>query len=323
MRILDRSVYLGPNLYAHFPVIRLELDLGELEPGRRAKLGGSFVDALLEALPASPSTAARTSEPGGFVRRMTEDEGTWLGHVLEHVAIELQNLAGDAVTFGKTRSAGAPGRYHVVYEYEEARSAEAAGELALRLLASLLPEPSCGRRARSRTFDLPTERDESDPLRAAPRARALDRLAGARRRGARHPVAAAQRPLAGAARPRQVPEAHPGDGHRTRRRTSRSRSPRTRRRPTASSATSACRCRASDWCARRSDAVRGGRAARLPGRGQAARRQPRPRRLDRPATTPSRCATASSGRASISRIGDRRDLPRPASTTACWSSTAS
>ena len=56
---------------------------------------------------------------GGFFRRMREDEGTWLGHVLEHVAIELQNIAGESVTFGKTRSASAPGVYTVVYEYAQ------------------------------------------------------------------------------------------------------------------------------------------------------------------------------------------------------------
>ena len=71
---------------------------------------------------------------------MREGEGTWLGHVLEHVAIELQNIAGEEVTFGKTRSAGAPGVYTVVYEYAQRDEGIAAGELALRLLCSLLPE---------------------------------------------------------------------------------------------------------------------------------------------------------------------------------------
>lgn len=71
---------------------------------------------------------------------MREDEGTWLGHVLEHVAIELQNIAGENVTFGKTRSASAPGVYTVVYEYAQRDEGIAAGELALRLLCSLLPD---------------------------------------------------------------------------------------------------------------------------------------------------------------------------------------
>ncbi|HZC77289.1 MAG TPA: acetate--CoA ligase family protein, partial [Ktedonobacterales bacterium] len=71
---------------------------------------------------------------------MREGEGTWLGHVLEHVAIELQNIAGEAVTFGKTRSAGPAGVYTVVYEYAQRDEGIAAGELGLRLLSSLLPE---------------------------------------------------------------------------------------------------------------------------------------------------------------------------------------
>ena len=51
MRILDRSVYVGPSLYAHFPVIRLELDLEALEAWPSAKLGESFISGLVEALP--------------------------------------------------------------------------------------------------------------------------------------------------------------------------------------------------------------------------------------------------------------------------------
>src|SRR3546814_9531900 len=51
MRVLNRSVYVGPSLYAHFPVIRLELDLGALEAWPTAKLGTAFVDTLIEALP--------------------------------------------------------------------------------------------------------------------------------------------------------------------------------------------------------------------------------------------------------------------------------
>jgi cyanophycin synthetase len=140
MRILDRSVYVGPSLYAHFPVIRLELDLGSLEDWPTGRLGNGFVDALSEALPGLAEHGCSYREPGGFLRRMREDEGTWLGHVLEHVAIELQNVAGESVTFGKTRSAGRPGVYTVVYEYAQRDEGVAAGELGLRLLCSLLPD---------------------------------------------------------------------------------------------------------------------------------------------------------------------------------------
>src|SRR6476659_5165065 len=119
MRILERSVFVGPSLYAHFPVIRLELDLGALEQWPTGKLGPAFVDGLMEALPGLREHGCSYREPGGFERRMREGEGTWLGHVLEHVAIELQNVAGENVTFGKTRSVGddRPGVYSVVYEY--------------------------------------------------------------------------------------------------------------------------------------------------------------------------------------------------------------
>ena len=139
MRILERSVFVGPSLYAHFPVIRLELDLGELEQWPTGKLGPAFVDGLVAALPGLAEHGCSYREPGGFIRRMREGEGTWLGHVLEHMAIELQNVAGEDVTFGKTRSADKPGVYSVVYEYVQKEEGIAAGELALRLLSSLLP----------------------------------------------------------------------------------------------------------------------------------------------------------------------------------------
>jgi cyanophycin synthetase len=140
MRILDRSVFVGPSLYAHFPVIRLELDLGKLEEWPTGKLGPAFVDALIEAVPGLAEHGCSYREPGGLIRRMKEGEGTWLGHVLEHVAIELQNMAGEDVTFGKTRSIdGRPGVYSVVYEYAQREEGIEAGELALKLLRSLLP----------------------------------------------------------------------------------------------------------------------------------------------------------------------------------------
>ncbi|MBL8308770.1 MAG: cyanophycin synthetase, partial [Rubrivivax sp.] len=141
MRILERNVYVGPSLYAHFPVIKVVLDLGALEEWPTARLGPAYIDALVAALPGLHEHGCSYREPGGFIRRMREGEGTWLGHVFEHVAIELQNIAGEAVTFGKTRSIeGRPGVYTVVYEYEQRDEGIEAGELAVQLLCSLLPE---------------------------------------------------------------------------------------------------------------------------------------------------------------------------------------
>jgi cyanophycin synthetase len=140
MRILERSVYVGPSLYAHFPVIKVLLDLGPLEGWPTGKLGPAYVDALVAALPSLQEHGCSYREPGGLIRRMREDEGTWLGHVFEHLAIELQNVAGEDVSFGKTRSVdGQPGVYTVVYEYAQRDEGIEAGELAIRLLCSLLP----------------------------------------------------------------------------------------------------------------------------------------------------------------------------------------
>jgi cyanophycin synthetase len=140
MRILERNVYVGPSLYAHFPVIRLLLDLGPLEDWPTGKLGVAYVDSLVAALPSLQEHGCSYRTAGGLIRRMREDEGTWLGHVFEHVAIELQNIAGEDVTFGKTRSVeGQPGVYSVVYEYAQRDEGIEAGELAIRLLCSLLP----------------------------------------------------------------------------------------------------------------------------------------------------------------------------------------
>ena len=138
MQILERRVYRGPSVYAHFPVMRLTVDLGKLEQFPTSKLPG-FSDKLLAALPTLSQHTCSYGVAGGFVRRLTEDEGTWLGHVLEHVAIELQQLTGAKVSFGKTRGSGEDGKYHVVYEYEEERVGEAAGDLGLKLLHHLLP----------------------------------------------------------------------------------------------------------------------------------------------------------------------------------------
>src|SRR3954470_15618847 len=139
MKILDTRVYRGPNLYALRPVIRLRVDLGELEGYPTGKLPG-FVDRLLEHMPTLSEHTCSYDEPGGFVRRMTEDEGTWMGHVLEHVTIELQVLVGTPVSFGKTRGANLPrGHYHVVYSYQEEAVGLAALDLALRTIRHLLP----------------------------------------------------------------------------------------------------------------------------------------------------------------------------------------
>ena len=140
MKILSTNVFVGPNVWAGFPVIRHVVDLGVLEEWPSAKIGKEFIDGLVEALPGLAEHGCSYREPGGFIRRLREDEGTWLGHVMEHCALEIQGVAGTDVTFGRTRGTGEPGQYNMVYQYRQRDVGLAAGQLALRLLMHLLPD---------------------------------------------------------------------------------------------------------------------------------------------------------------------------------------
>ncbi len=142
MRIMETRVYRGPNPYGYRPIVRFVIDLGTLEQFPTNRLPG-FTQKLLKLVPSLHEHGCSYGEPGGFVRRL--EEGTWLGHVAEHVAMELQCLAGTPVTYGKTRELKEqPGSYNVVYSYLEERVGLLAGWMALRLIDTLLPPELCG-----------------------------------------------------------------------------------------------------------------------------------------------------------------------------------
>lgn len=137
MSVIETGVYRGPHLYSHTPMIRIQLDLGPLETWPTDRIAG-FAEALLELLPGLRNHGCSLRHRGGFVRRL--NEGTWLGHVAEHVALELQTLAGHRVTRGKTRSVkGRTGVYHVMFAYRDEDAGLLAGRMALELVDSLLP----------------------------------------------------------------------------------------------------------------------------------------------------------------------------------------
>jgi cyanophycin synthetase len=140
MKILSTNIYVGPSLYAHFPVIRHQVDLGILEEWPSARLGETYIDSLIETLPGLQNHGCSYGEPGGFIRRMREDEGTWMGHIWEHASLELQNIAGSDVSFGRTRGAGQVGVYNMVFQYKQRDVGLEAARIALQLLLSLLPE---------------------------------------------------------------------------------------------------------------------------------------------------------------------------------------
>lgn len=139
MKIIRSNVYLGPNSWARFKVIRHIIDIGILEEWPSARLGKAFIDSLVEALPGLADHGCSYRTAGGFIRRLREDEGTWIGHITEHVALELQCVAGNEVSFGRTRSTGEPGQYNMVYAYKHRDVGLEAGELAIKLLMHLLP----------------------------------------------------------------------------------------------------------------------------------------------------------------------------------------
>jgi cyanophycin synthetase len=144
MKILASNVYVGPNLYAHFPVIRHQVDIGVLEEWPSARLGDAYIDSLVEALPGLEKHGCSYGEPGGFLRRLRENEGTWMAHIWEHATIELQNMAGSDVTFGRTRNIQPEedhvGQYNMVFEYKQRDVGLEAGRIAHQLLLHLLPE---------------------------------------------------------------------------------------------------------------------------------------------------------------------------------------
>src|SRR2546421_2186763 len=135
LKILESQVLRGPNYWSYEPAIRLLVDLGSLEHWPSNTLP-KFTDILIDLLPGLHDHGCSLHRPGGFIERVRD--GTWMGHVAEHVALELQREAGGSTTRGKTRRAGIPGQYNVVYGYSEEQVGLAAGKLAVRLLNHLV-----------------------------------------------------------------------------------------------------------------------------------------------------------------------------------------
>ena len=136
LRILETRVYRGPNIWSYNQAIHLVVDLGSLEEYPTVSLPG-FTDALLAAVPGLERHTCSLGRKGGFIERLRA--GTWLGHVAEHVALQLQTLAGHEQRRGKTRSVkGSRGHYNIIYGYNDETVGVAAGRLSVRLLNHLV-----------------------------------------------------------------------------------------------------------------------------------------------------------------------------------------
>jgi cyanophycin synthetase len=139
IKLLRVNYLRGPNIWTYRPVLEVWLDLGELEDFPSNMLPG-FTDRLVSLLPALVEHHCGVGERGGFIERL--DEGTWAGHILEHVVIELLNLSGMATGFGQTRSTSQHGVYRMVFRARDeqvARTALKAGHALL--MAAINEEP--------------------------------------------------------------------------------------------------------------------------------------------------------------------------------------
>ena len=140
LTIVHERVFRGPNYYSYEPSIKLLVDLGSLESHPSNTIEG-FNEGLLDILPGVGEHSCSRGHAGGFRERLIE--GTWAGHIAEHIAIELQRVSGAQVYRGKTRSAGERGRYNVIYGYWEEQVGLAAGRIAVRLVNHLVrPDPA-------------------------------------------------------------------------------------------------------------------------------------------------------------------------------------
>jgi cyanophycin synthetase len=182
MRIAQTRAVAGPNVYSYRPVLIMQLHLDELTDRESCEFPG-FSERLLALLPGVRTHHCAKGRTGGFVERL--EEGTYFGHVVEHVALELTDLAGVGTYHGKTRAAGAAGVYNVVVEY----SAEQGTEFLLRAAVGLVEALVKG---------------ESYPL--------AEKLDEARRIIARTELGPSTRAMVEAATRRGVPWARVGDG---------------------------------------------------------------------------------------------------------------
>ena len=140
MRFTDLRHLSGPNVFTASPACVARLELDDLTCRETTEFGG-FAERLSELLPGLASHHCAAGRPGGFLAAMAD--GTYFGHVTEHVALELSGLAGRDVHLGRTMWAGADGRYDVLMECPQDEPADSAVpadliRLAMRVVRDVL-----------------------------------------------------------------------------------------------------------------------------------------------------------------------------------------
>ncbi len=173
VEIRNIRVLRGPNIFAYKPVLQITLDIGPYEERPSNSFPG-FVERLTAWLPGLAKDECSLGHPGGFIERLKR--GTYLGHISEHVCLELQNLMGFNVGYGRARGTGETGVYNIVIAYKEEVPAIEAYKVGLQLtLAAMHDQP----------FDLEGEleklQDLADEYRYGPSTQSIVDAAKARR----------------------------------------------------------------------------------------------------------------------------------------------
>jgi cyanophycin synthetase len=137
MKIENIQVLRGPNIWSinRNKLIQMRLNLEELEHKPTNKIDG-FMERLEKMMPTLYAHRCSPGVPGGFFQRVIA--GTWMGHVVEHIALEIQSLAGMDTGFGRTRETKTPGTYNVVFTYLEEKVGVYAAEAAVRIAEALI-----------------------------------------------------------------------------------------------------------------------------------------------------------------------------------------
>ncbi len=137
MKILKIQALQGPNIWsiARKKLIQMRLDLEELEELPTNKIPG-FRERIELLIPSLITHRCSEGCHGGFFQRV--DQGTWMGHVIEHIALEIQSLAGMDVGFGRTRETKTKGVYNVVFNYLEEKVGVFAAESAVKIAQAII-----------------------------------------------------------------------------------------------------------------------------------------------------------------------------------------
>ncbi len=137
MKIIEIKTLRGPNYWSNYrkKLIVMKLDLESLEEMPTNKIAG-FSERIQAMFPSMTKHRCSKDHEGGFFERVTE--GTWMGHVIEHIALEIQTLAGMECSYGRTRGTGAHGVYNVVFSYMEEKVGQYAAKASVKIAEALV-----------------------------------------------------------------------------------------------------------------------------------------------------------------------------------------